>query len=124
MLDDDKGGLVGGVLIGKKFDIAAARLRIEFDGTSGGLSATSNRLDPEGLDETVKSEFRWIATSCAGIEQPVGPTTVFASGGLAAAWIKNSVTDIDFSPNMLTRMDPDDSFRDRLTKIWVPTRLL
>ena len=117
VLDYDMGGLVGGVLIGKRFDIAAARLRIELDGTFGGLSATSNRLDPEGLDETVKSEFRWISTSRAGIEQPVGPATVFASGGLAAARIENSVTDLDFVPNMLTRMDPDDSFRDRLTKI-------
>ena len=95
-------------------------LRIEIDGTFGGLSATSNRLDLEGLDETVKSEFRWIATARTGIEQAVGPATVFATGGLAAARIANSVTDIDFGPNMPSRVDPDDSFRDSSAEFgWV-----
>ena len=56
----------------------------------------------------------------AGIEQSIGIATVFASGGIAAARIENSVTDIDFGPNMPTRMDPDDSFRDGLTETgWV-----
>ena len=119
-VDYDDSGFVGGALIGKKFAIGGVPLRIELDGTLGGLSAASNRLDPEGLDETVKSEFRWIATARAGIERSIGIATVFASGGIAAARIDNSVTDIDFGPNKPTQMDPDDSFRDGSTEIgWV-----
>ena len=86
----------------------------------GKVSATSSRLDPEGLDETVQSVCCQIATARAGIEQPVGAATIFAAGGLAAARIEHSVTDIDFGPNMPPRMDPDDSFHDRSTAIgWV-----
>ena len=68
----------------------------------------------------MKSESRWIATARAGIEQSIGPGTGFATGGIAAARIENSVTDIDSGPNMPSRMDPDDSFRDGSTEIgWV-----
>ena len=122
VVDYDDFGFVVGALVGKNFEIGGVPLRIELDGTFGGLSAASNRLDPNpgGLDETVKSEFRWIATARAGIDQSIGPATVFASGGIAAARIENSVTDIDFGPNMPARMDPDDSFRDGSTEIgWV-----
>ena len=120
VVDYGDAGFIGGALVGKKFEVGNVPLRIELDGTFGSLSATSNRLDPEGLDETVKSEFRWIATARAGIEQAVGPATVFASGGLAAARIVNSVTDIDFGPDMPSRIDPDDSFRDSSTEFgWV-----
>ena len=122
VVDYDASGFVGGAMVGKKFEIGGVPLRIELDGTFGGLSASSNRLDPNpgGLDETVKSEFRWIATARTGIEQSIGPATVFAFGGIAAARIENSVTDIDFGPNMPARMDPDDSFRDGSTEIgWV-----
>ncbi len=119
-LDYDNSGFVGGALVGKRLDVGGVPLRIELDGTFGGLSAASNRLDPVGLDETVRSEFRWIATARAGIEQPVGPTMLFTSGGLAAARIDHSVTDIDFGPNITTRVDPDDSFRDATTRVgWV-----
>ena len=55
--DYDKGGFGGGMLLGKRFDIAGARLRIEVDGTFGDLPAKTNQLDPEGLDETARSEF-------------------------------------------------------------------
>ena len=119
-VDYDDAGFISGALVGKKFEVGSVPFRIELDGMFGNLSATSNRLDPEGLDETVKSEFRWIATARAGIEQAGGPATVFATGGLAAARIANSVTDIDFGPNMPSRVDPDDSFRDSSTEIgWV-----
>ena len=119
-VDYGDSGFVVGALVGKKLDIGGVPLRMEFDGMSGRMSARSNRLDPEGLDETAKSEFRWIATARAGVEQPLGPVTVFASGGLAAARIDNSVTDIDFGPNMPTRVDPDDSFHDGSAEIgWV-----
>ena len=119
-VDYNDSGFVSGALIGRKFETVAVPVRIELDGTFGDLSATSNRLDPEGLDETVKSEFLWMASARAGIEQSIGPATVFASGGIATARIDNSVTDIDFGPNMPTRIDPDDSFHDGSTEIgWV-----
>ena len=119
-VDYGDAGFIGGALVGKKFEVGNLPLRIEIDGTFGGLPATSNRLDPDGLNETVKSEFRWIATASAGIEQAAGPATVFASGGLAVARIVNSVTDIDFGPDMPSRIDLDDSFRDSSTEIgWV-----
>ena len=70
----------GGALIGKKFKIGGVPLRIELDGMVGKVSATSNRLDPEGLDETVQSVCCQIATARAGIEQPVGAATIFAAG--------------------------------------------
>ena len=107
-VDYDTSGFIGGALIGKKFKIGGVPLRIELDGMVGKVSATSNRLDPEGLDETVQSACCQIATARAGIEQPVGAATIFAAGGLAAARIEHSVTDIDFGPNMPPRMDPDD----------------
>ena len=74
----------------------------------------TNRLDPEGLDETAESEVFWIATASSGVEHTIGRVTVFGTGGLAIARIANSVTDIDSMP---PRMDPDDSFRDVSTDL-------
>ena len=130
-VDYDDAGLVGGVLIGRKFRAGGLPLRIEFDGTFGGGSAKTSRIDPgnpDDPDETVESEFRWIATARAGVERAVGPMTIFASAGLAAARIGNSLTDLDrgldrsFDPPRPTpwRTDPDDSFRDGSTEFgWV-----
>ena len=120
VVDYDDSGFVGGALVGKQFKIGGVPLKIELDGTFGSLSAASNQLDPVGLDETVKSEFKWIATARAGIEQSIGPATVFVAGGVAAARIEDSVTDIDFGLNRPARLDPDDSFRNGSTVIgWV-----
>ena len=110
-VDYDNTGSIGGILIGKKHDLGSILLRTEMDIASGGISAASNRLDPYGLDETAKAEFRSIMTARMGLERSFGPVTFFVSGGLAVARIENSVTDIDFGPNMTTRIDPDDSFR-------------
>ena len=116
----DEDGLLGGVLIGKKFDLDGVPFRLEFDGTFGDLSAKTDKLDPKDLDETARTEFRWIATARAGIEQPIGFATLFISGGIAVARIENSVTDIDFGPDMPDQVDPDDSFHDNSTEIgWV-----
>ena len=110
-------GFAGGVLVGKKFSMGGMPFRIEVDGTLGDLSAETNTLDPEGLDETAKAEFRWSVTTRTGVEHAIGPATIFATGGLAVARIANSVTDIDSNP---TRVDHDDSFRDSSTEIgWV-----
>ena len=116
----DRSGFSGGVLAGRKFWWSGLPLRIEIDGMAGGGTAASNRLDPQDLDETARSEFRWVATARIGIEHPAGPATVFAGGGLAFAGIETSVTDIDFGPGMPARPDPDDSFSDRSVEAgWV-----
>ena len=133
-VDYDDAGFAAGALIGRKFEIGGVPLRIELDGTFGDLSAKTNRIDPrfQPPDETVESEFRWVATARAGVEGAVGPATVFASAGLALARIENSLMDLDayrdrsgewvLLPNgrAAQRMDPDDSFRDGSTEFgWV-----
>lgn len=120
----DKRELVGGVLAGRTFEVNGTRLRLEIDGTFGGLSARTSALDPTCTDESAESEFRWIATARVGVQEVVGRATVFATGGLAAARIVNSVTDVDYSGTsclqMDLRLDPDDSFRDSSTELgWV-----
>ena len=113
-------GFVGGLLIGKKFDLGNMSVRIELDGTIGDLESETNQLDPVGLDETAVAEFQWITTARVGIEKSIGPATVFVTGGLALARIENSVTDIDFGADRPPAVDPDDSFRDRSTETgWV-----
>ena len=122
--DYDDRGLVGGVLVGRKFAIADTAFRVELDAVFGGLSGHSNELDPTCTDESVKSEHRWVATARIGVEEVVGRATVFATGGLAVARIVNAVTDIDYSGRSCLerqlRLDPDDSFRDSSTELgWV-----
>ena len=125
-VDYDDAGTVVGVLVGRRFEIGSVPLRVELDGTFGDMSAKTSRIDPrfQPPDETVESEFRWVATARAGVERAVGPATVFASAGLALARIENSLMDLDayrdqsgewvLLPNgrAAQRMDPDDSFRD------------
>ena len=133
-VDYHDSGVIGGALIGKKFELGGVPFRIELDGTFGDLSAKTTRIDPrfQPPDETVESEFQWIATARAGVEQAIGPATVFVSGGLATAGIDNSLTDLDayrdqngewvLLPNgrAAQRKDPDDSFHDGSTEIgWV-----
>ena len=133
-VDYDDAGFAAGALIGRKFEIGGVPLRIELDGTFGDLSAKTNRIDPrfQPPDETVESEFRWVATARAGVERAVGPATVFASAGLALARIESSLMDLDAyrdrsgewvllpDGRAAQRMDPDDSFRDGSTEFgWV-----
>lgn len=113
--------VIGGVLIGQRFTMAGLPFRIELDASFGNLAASSNRLDPEAGDETAAMEARWLATARAGIEQALGPATLFASGGLAAGRVVASVTDldrrlVDGQPTPW-HVDPDDSFRDSETRI-------
>ena len=105
-------GAVGGVLVGRQVRGGGVPVRIELDATFGSLSAASRNPDPEGRDETVRAEFHWMTSLRARIDRPMGPLTVFASGGIAAARITNSVTDIDFFEDRPPAMDPDDSFRE------------
>ena len=118
----DAGDVVGGILFGKKPRQGNWPVRLELDLMLDGKTASSNKLDPspQGGDETVRSGFQWVATARAGIERPVGRTTVFATGGLALGRIQNSVTDIDYFPDRSPEFDPDDSFSDSSTEVgWV-----
>ena len=115
-LDYRDSGFLAGGLIGAKFHLGGLPLRVEVDATFGDVKAASNRLDPQGMDETVDSDIRWMATARAGFEQPIGPVKAFVSGGIAAARFEHSVTDIDFSSDAPPRFDPDDSFRDVTTE--------
>ncbi|MDE0159941.1 MAG: outer membrane beta-barrel protein [Candidatus Dadabacteria bacterium] len=115
----DDTGFVGGVIVGRKFDVGGLTLRMELDGTLTNVSASTNKLDPENLDETAGSEFSWIVSARGGVEQAVGCVTVFVTIGLAFADISNSVTDIDPSDSGSV-MDPDDSFGKDSTEVgWV-----
>ena len=118
--DYNKTKTVGGALIGERLNINGVPFRIELDGTIGGISASTNTLDPIGLDETVKTDVRWIVTARVGLEKKVGPATLFANSGVAVARVTNSVIDIDFGPNTPRHVDLDDSFKDDSIKIgWV-----
>lgn len=115
----DDTGFAGGVLVGGKFDIGFLTLRMELDGALTNVSASTDKLDPEGLDETAESEFSWIVSARGGVEQGIGRVTVFVTGGMAFAGISNSVTDID-SDDSGSMVDPDDSFSKDSTEVgWV-----
>ena len=117
--DYEDTGFVGGVLVGGKFDVGGLTLRMELDGTLTNVSVSTDKLDPEGLDETAESEFSWIVSARGGVEQGIGRVTVFVTGGLAFAGISNSVTDID-SGDSGSMVDPDDSFSKDSTEVgWV-----
>ena len=123
MVDYDNDRIVGGALIGRKFEIYGTPLRIELDAVLGGLSASSSALDPTCTDETVESKLRWITTARVGVEETLGSAVVFATGGLAATRITNSVTDLDYRGSCLemqVHLDPDDSFQDQSLEFgWV-----
>ena len=104
--------VVGGALIGKSFESGGIPLRMEFDGTFGSIVGSSDMLDPTDRDETGKVDIQWVATARLGLERDIGNATVFATGGVAMAEIRRSITDIDFSENAPSAVDPDDSFTD------------
>ena len=83
----DDTGFAGGAFVGGKFDVGGLTLRGELDGTLTNVSASTDKLDPEGLDETAESKFSWIVSARGGIEQAVGRITAFVTGGLAFAGV-------------------------------------
>ncbi len=118
--DYDDGDLAWGFLAGRKLVLGRADLRLEVDGAWGNVAAHSDRVDPEGRDETASASVRWAATARLGLDHRAGPLTVFVNGGAAVARIENSLTDIDFGPNLPRRKDPDDSFGHNATRVgWV-----
>ncbi len=85
-----------GILAGTRVYINGVPIRIEIDGAFGNdFSASSNRLDPIGLDETVQTDVSSLFTARVGIEKDFGPVKAFLNGGLAVARVSNSVIDID-----------------------------
>ena len=114
-------GVVGGLLVGKRFGIDGVRFRVEADAMFGDLSARTDRLDPGCTDEAAASRFRWISTVRVGVEETIGDVNVFVSGGPALARIVNSVTDTDYSGSTCLerdlRLDADDSFRRGTTEV-------
>ena len=123
VVEYDDNDFAAGLLAGKRFQFNGTPFRFELDATFGDLSASTSRLDPTCPDESAQARYQWVATARAGVEESLGGATVFATGGLAAARIDNSVTDIDFRGSCLSpplHRDPDDSFRDSSTEIgWV-----
>lgn len=110
---DDSRFTVGG-LFGRKFEFDRRTFRIEPDTALGSPSAETSELDPTCPDETANSRLRWTTTARVGVEDTIGSATVFATAGLAAARIANSVNDIDYVGNCLEmglHPDPGDSFR-------------
>ena len=110
-------GPVAGALAGVALDPGGLPVRIEADIAAGRLAARSDRLDPEGRDETVRASYRWIATARAAVAHRFGRVTGFAGAGPALARIESSVADIDFAADRPPRFDADDSFRARRTKL-------
>ena len=120
--DYDGADPVGGVLLGRKFNLDGAGFRIEVDGIFGRMSAGTDRIDPAGRDETARASVQWAATARLGLEHREGPVTMFINGGAAVARIINSLTDIDFNipRNIPRHVDPDDSFYHSATRVgWV-----
>lgn len=119
-LDVHDSGLAAGVLGGRSFEFAGVPLHLEIDALLGDMSARSVRLDPEGLDETVEVEYRWVATARIGAEHTIGGVRMFASTGMALAGVDRSVSDIDSGRDIDPYPDPDDSFGDHTTEVgWV-----
>ena len=112
---------IAGVLAGRRININGIPIRIELDGAFGdGLSASTNKLDPVGLDERAETDISWLVTARLGVERDIGPVTVILNGGLAMARVSNSVIDIDFKPGVAPWEDLDDSFHDTSTHTgWV-----
>ena len=77
----DDQGFAWGALAGSRFELAGTPLRFEVDATFGGLSASTDRLDPKGRDETAIADYQWLATARAGVENRLGGVTLFATGG-------------------------------------------
>ena len=115
-----------GFVAGHKFSPAGLPLRFEFGLTGGSYRAQSNQLDPNGLDETVRSNFKWISTAQLGFDFPLGDVRTIFFLGVAAARISHSVTDIDTvcvsgcetdDRKFAKNVDPDDSFATSLTAL-------
>ena len=116
----DDTGLAAGVAVGRYLHLGRTQLWFEADGAFGGLPTASRQMDPIGLDETAATELHWVGTARIGVRKSLGRFGVFLTGGASVAGISNSFTDLDAGTDGRERVDPDDSFDDRLTRIgWV-----
>ena len=118
--DYDDTGITAGVAAGRYFRLGRVQFRFEADGAFGGLPTASRQLDPVGLDETAATELHWVGTARIGVRKSLGRFGVFLTGGASVAGISHSFTDLDAGTDGRERVDPDDSFDERLTRVgWV-----
>ena len=116
----DDAGLATGVMAGRSVDVGSVQLLFEADAAFSGLSAAAGELDPVGLDETAAAELHWVGTARIGLRRLLGRVGVFVAGGVSVAGISNSFTDLDQGTDGRARVDPDDSFDERATRVgWV-----
>ncbi len=116
----DADGSPVGVLAGWEYMPRRTAVRVELDGLFGGLPAAARQVDPVGMDETAASELRWAATARVGVRRSLGRAAAFLSGGVAAAGVSASFTDLDRGLDGRMHVDRDDSFAERSTRVgWV-----
>ncbi len=116
----DDTGFPAGLVAGRYFRLGRVQLLLEADGAFGGLPAATRQLDPIGLDETAVAELHWVGTARIGVRRSLGRVGMFVAGGVSAAGVSNSFTDLDVGTDGRERMDPDDSFDERPTLVgWV-----
>ena len=116
----DGTGIAAGVVAGRYFHLGRVQLLLEADGAFGGLPAATRQMDPVGLDETATAELHWVGTARMGVRRSLGSVGVFVAGGVSVAGISNSFTDLDPGTDGRLRVDPDDSFDERPTRVgWV-----
>ena len=112
--------LTAGLVAGRYFQLGRVQLLLDADGAFGGLPAAARQLDPIGLDETAASDLFWIGTARIGLRWSQGGVGVFVAGGASVAGISNSFTDLDTGTDGRARVDTDDSFEQRSTRVgWV-----
>ena len=112
-VDYNDSKIVGGFLIGQKVEInGVPAVRFELDATVGNMSASTNQLDPEGLDETASADMLWLVTARVGLEKDIKIFKLVVNYGLAAARFTDRVYDIDYGKDIPPYHDPDDSFHN------------
>ena len=116
----DDTGLAAGVVAGRYFRLGRVQFLLEADAAFGALPAATRQMDPVGLDETATAELHWVGTARMGVRRSLGSVGVFVAGGVSVARISNSFTDLDPGTDGRLRVDPDDSFDKRPTRVgWV-----
>jgi outer membrane immunogenic protein len=117
---DRTGGIFGGQA-GYNWQSGRVVFGLEGDLSYVSANGSNNRLDPEGLDETVRGKYAWLGTIRGRLGITVDRALIYATGGVAFARLKDSVTDFDDNdPPPGVHFDADDSFSATRTRVgWV-----